>query len=223
MLVAVIERGTFGGTCVNTGCIPTKTLVAGAYAAHMARCAADFRVRLEGSVRVDMPRVKARKDEISESSRRGVEQSLRTLKNCTVYRGHARFIAPHDVQVGEPSFGTAARPPTLMKIRSALRCPNFQGKELRRDQPVRSRALKFAVTLVIEEDWRRPLLRSENRRSWTRTVRWRLSEDRPPGEHIASSLSYSYARAIGLRFQGLVRSKRGGKHICADCRAVGSS
>jgi pyruvate/2-oxoglutarate dehydrogenase complex dihydrolipoamide dehydrogenase (E3) component len=58
MKVAVIERGAFGGTCVNTGCIPTKTLVASAYAAHMARRAADFAVSLEGSVRIDMPRVK---------------------------------------------------------------------------------------------------------------------------------------------------------------------
>jgi pyruvate/2-oxoglutarate dehydrogenase complex dihydrolipoamide dehydrogenase (E3) component len=96
MTVALIERGAFGGTCVNTGCVSTKTLVASGYAAHMARRAADFRLSVEGSVGVDVPRVKARQDEISESSRNGVEQSLRTLKNCTVYRGHARFIAPHD-------------------------------------------------------------------------------------------------------------------------------
>jgi pyruvate/2-oxoglutarate dehydrogenase complex dihydrolipoamide dehydrogenase (E3) component len=101
MTVAVIERGAFGGTCVNTGCIPTKTLIASAYAAHMARRAADFGAILEGSVRVDMPRVKARKDEISERSRAGVEQSLRTLDKCMVYQGHARFVGPHEVQVGE--------------------------------------------------------------------------------------------------------------------------
>jgi pyruvate/2-oxoglutarate dehydrogenase complex dihydrolipoamide dehydrogenase (E3) component len=99
--VAVIERGAFGGTCVNTGCIPTKTLIASAYAAHMARRAADFGMNLEGSVRVDMPRVKARKDAISGRSRQGVEQSLRTLENCTVYQGHARFLAPYEVQVNE--------------------------------------------------------------------------------------------------------------------------
>ncbi|MGC2199320.1 MAG: FAD-containing oxidoreductase [Stellaceae bacterium] len=101
MTVAVIERGAFGGTCVNTGCIPTKTLVASAYAAHLARRAADFGVSVEGAVRVDMPRVKARKDQISERSRRGVEDSLRTLDRCIVYQGHARFIAPYEVQVGE--------------------------------------------------------------------------------------------------------------------------
>jgi pyruvate/2-oxoglutarate dehydrogenase complex dihydrolipoamide dehydrogenase (E3) component len=101
MTVAVIERGAFGGTCVNTGCIPTKTLIANAYAAHMVRRAADFGVILEGAVRVDMPRVKARKDEISGRSRRGVEQSLRSLQKCTVYQGHARFVAPHEVKVGD--------------------------------------------------------------------------------------------------------------------------
>src|SRR5438270_12693861 len=101
MTVAVIERGAFGGTCVNTGCIPTKTLVASAYAAHMVRRAGEFGVGLAGSVHVDMPRVKARKDRISEQSRLGVEQSLRTLANCTVYQGQGRFVAPKEIQVGD--------------------------------------------------------------------------------------------------------------------------
>jgi pyruvate/2-oxoglutarate dehydrogenase complex dihydrolipoamide dehydrogenase (E3) component len=101
MTVAIIERGAFGGTCVNTGCIPTKTLVASAYAAHMLRRAGEFGIGLEGPVHVDMPRVKGRKDRISEQSRVGVEQSLRTLSNCTVYQGHGRFVAPHEVQVGD--------------------------------------------------------------------------------------------------------------------------
>jgi pyruvate/2-oxoglutarate dehydrogenase complex dihydrolipoamide dehydrogenase (E3) component len=99
--VAVIERGAFGGTCVNTGCIPTKTLIASAHAAHAARRAADFGVVLEAPVRVDMPRVKARKDAISGQSRIAVERGLRTLENCTVYQGHGRFVAPHEVEVGE--------------------------------------------------------------------------------------------------------------------------
>jgi pyruvate/2-oxoglutarate dehydrogenase complex dihydrolipoamide dehydrogenase (E3) component len=101
MTVAVIERGVFGGTCVNTGCIPTKTLVASAYAANMARRAGEFGVGLEGPVHVDMPRVKARKDRISGQSRVGVEQSLRSLANCTVYQGHGCFVAPHEVQVDD--------------------------------------------------------------------------------------------------------------------------
>ena len=71
MTVAIIERGVFGGTCVNTGCIPTKTLVASAYAAHMVRRAGEFGIGLEGSVHIDMPRVKARKDRISGQSRAG--------------------------------------------------------------------------------------------------------------------------------------------------------
>src|SRR5712671_828913 len=76
MKVAIVERKLFGGTCVNTGCIPTKTLVASAYAARMARRAADFGVDIDG-VRVDMRRVKARKDAISGQSRMGVETSLK--------------------------------------------------------------------------------------------------------------------------------------------------
>jgi len=100
MSVAVIERKAFGGTCVNTGCIPTKTLIASAYTAHIARRAADFGVVVNGSVCVDMARVKARKDAISGQSRSGVEQSLRTLDKCVVYQGHARFCGPRQVEVG---------------------------------------------------------------------------------------------------------------------------
>ena len=101
MKIAVIERKSFGGTCVNTGCIPTKTMVASAYAARMARRAADFGVRLQGEVGVDMKAVKARKDAISGKSRTGVEQWMRGLKSCTVYTDHARFCSPREVVVGE--------------------------------------------------------------------------------------------------------------------------
>ncbi len=100
MKVAVIERKAFGGTCVNTGCIPTKTMVASAYAAKMARRAGDFGVRLQGDVTVDMKAVKARKDAISGQSRTGVEQWLKGLKSCTVYEGHARFLSAREVAVG---------------------------------------------------------------------------------------------------------------------------
>src|SRR5258705_6764546 len=71
--VAIIERKRFGGTCVNNGCIPTKTLVASAYAAHLARRAAEYGVMIEGPVRVDMKRVKARMDEIAGLASRSVE------------------------------------------------------------------------------------------------------------------------------------------------------
>ena len=99
MHVAIIERGRFGGTCVNTGCTPTKTLVASAYAAHMARRGADFGFSA-GDVKVDMKRVKARKDDVVGLSNRGVERSLKSLENCQVYEAHARFVSPHEVQVG---------------------------------------------------------------------------------------------------------------------------
>jgi len=75
MSIAIVERHLFGGTCVNTGCIPTKAMVASAYAAHMARRAADFGVVVDGGVSVDMKRVKSRKDAISERSRVGVEKN----------------------------------------------------------------------------------------------------------------------------------------------------
>src|SRR5215467_7298868 len=100
MKVAIIERKLFGGTCVNTGCIPTKTLVASAYAARMARRGADFGVTLGGSVGIDMKQVKARKDAVSGKSRTGVESMLKSTENCTVYEGHARFESPSDVSVG---------------------------------------------------------------------------------------------------------------------------
>src|SRR5881296_4021178 len=101
MAVAIIERHKFGGTCVNTGCIPTKTLVASAYAAHVARRGAEYGFVVNGDVRVDMKRVKARKDEVSGRSNRGVEEWLRGLKNCTVIQGHARFGSSRTVVVND--------------------------------------------------------------------------------------------------------------------------
>jgi pyruvate/2-oxoglutarate dehydrogenase complex dihydrolipoamide dehydrogenase (E3) component len=99
MTVAIIERHKFGGTCVNTGCIPTKTLVASAYATHLARRGAEFGFVVHGDVRADMKRVKARKVEISGRSNRGVEEWLRGLRNCSVIQGHARFESPRTVVV----------------------------------------------------------------------------------------------------------------------------
>jgi len=99
MQVAIVERKLFGGTCVNTGCIPTKTMVASAYAAQMVRRAAEFGIDTAG-LSVDMKRVKARKDAVSGKSRTGVEIWLKGMQNCTVYEGHARFEAPHEVSAG---------------------------------------------------------------------------------------------------------------------------
>jgi pyruvate/2-oxoglutarate dehydrogenase complex dihydrolipoamide dehydrogenase (E3) component len=100
MSVAIVERGRFGGTCVNTGCIPTKAMVASAYAAHISRRSADFGVIVEGEVRVNLTTVYSRKNAIAERSRAGVERSLRGLPRCDVYTGHARLKTAREVEVG---------------------------------------------------------------------------------------------------------------------------
>src|SRR6476660_5162986 len=87
--VAIIERGRFGGTCVNTGCIPTKTLVASAYAAYLARRSADYGVVVQESVGVDMKRVKARKDAVAGNASEGVERWLESTPGVSVIKGHA--------------------------------------------------------------------------------------------------------------------------------------
>ena len=99
MKVAVVERHKFGGTCVNDGCTPTKAMVASAYAAHIARRALHYGVLVAGEPRVDMQRVKARKDAIVGKSSRNVEQWMDGLKDATVFRGHARFAGKNSVRV----------------------------------------------------------------------------------------------------------------------------
>lgn len=101
MKVAVIERHKFGGTCVNTGCIPTKTLVASARTAYVARRAAEYGVVVAGDITVDMKQVKARKDAVSGRSNQGIEKWLKGLEAATVYQGHARFEAANIVGVGD--------------------------------------------------------------------------------------------------------------------------
>ncbi len=100
MKVALVERKLFGGTCVNTGCTPTKALVASAQAAHIARRAADYGVAVGGSVAVDMKAVKARVDAIVLRSRGNIQDWLRGMERCTVYDGHARFESAREVRVG---------------------------------------------------------------------------------------------------------------------------
>jgi pyruvate/2-oxoglutarate dehydrogenase complex dihydrolipoamide dehydrogenase (E3) component len=101
MTVALVERKLVGGTCVNTGCMPTKTLVASAYAAHVARRAAEYGVVLDAAVRVDMARVKARADSVTANARGGLEKWLGSLPRCTLVLGHARFEGPDRVRVGD--------------------------------------------------------------------------------------------------------------------------
>ena len=99
--VAVIERNRFGGTCVNNGCIPTKALVASARAAYIAQHASDFGVLIDCAIRVDMKKVKARKDAFVNQSSEGVKKWMEGLSNAVVFYGHARFEDAHSVRVGD--------------------------------------------------------------------------------------------------------------------------
>ncbi|MCI0618908.1 FAD-containing oxidoreductase, partial [bacterium] len=99
--VAVLERKRFGGTCVNNGCIPSKTLIASARAAYVARRATDYGVTIDSPINVDMKKVKARKDEIVKESTEGVQKWMEGLQNCTVFHGHGRFESSHTVRVGD--------------------------------------------------------------------------------------------------------------------------
>ncbi len=99
--VAIIERHAFGGTCVNTGCMPTKAMVASARAAHMARRAADFGVMIDGAITVDMKRVRARKQGVIDHATESLEKWLRSTPNCTVIKGAARFESANEISVGD--------------------------------------------------------------------------------------------------------------------------
>ncbi|RWO52449.1 FAD-containing oxidoreductase [Mesorhizobium sp.] len=101
MSVALIERKLVGGTCVNTGCMPTKAMVASAYAAHLARRAADYGVTVSGPVGVDYKAIKARKDKVSNDARGNLESWIAGMDKCTLFRGHARFETADTVRVGD--------------------------------------------------------------------------------------------------------------------------
>jgi pyruvate/2-oxoglutarate dehydrogenase complex dihydrolipoamide dehydrogenase (E3) component len=101
MKVAVIERHLVGGTCVNTGCKPTKTLVASAYAAHTARRGAEYGFAIQGSVEIDMPAVAARARKVILDARTGNETWLAGMTNVEFVQGHAHFVASHTIAVGE--------------------------------------------------------------------------------------------------------------------------
>ncbi len=96
---AIIERKLVGGTCVNVGCTPTKTLVGSARIAYLAQQAGNFGISIGGDIAVDMKRVKARKDEIAGASNQGVTDWLEGMDNAELIRGHARFVAAHSIEV----------------------------------------------------------------------------------------------------------------------------
>lgn len=124
--VAVVERHLFGGTCVNTGCTPTKAMVASAHAAHLARRGGDFGVTA-GPVKVDMRAVKARKEVIVAPSRTGVEKSLREEKNCTVFTGTAAFASPTTMRVGD---ATLEAPKIFLNVGARPAVPKMPGVDL---------------------------------------------------------------------------------------------
>ncbi len=124
MKVALVERALFGGTCVNTGCTPTKTLIASAYAAHLARRAGDYGVVIPGAVTVDMARVKARADAVVARSRGSVEGWLRSMPGCTVLRGHAVFTAATQVRVGDD---VLAAPRIFINVGGRASVPRLPG------------------------------------------------------------------------------------------------
>jgi pyruvate/2-oxoglutarate dehydrogenase complex dihydrolipoamide dehydrogenase (E3) component len=101
MTVAFIERKLVGGTCVNTGCTPTKTMVASAYAARLAARGAEYGVLLPGPPRIDMPTVNKRVTSIVDAARTGLEESITGMRGCTLIRGHARFVSAHELRVAE--------------------------------------------------------------------------------------------------------------------------
>src|ERR1041385_8870593 len=98
---AIIERRRIGGTCVNNGCIPTKTLIASARAAYVARRGADFGVTIGSPIKLDMPAVKKRKDEVVRASTEGLTKWLGKTSGLSYIEGHARFESPRSVRVGE--------------------------------------------------------------------------------------------------------------------------
>jgi pyruvate/2-oxoglutarate dehydrogenase complex dihydrolipoamide dehydrogenase (E3) component len=140
MKVAIIERKRFGGTCVNNGCIPTKTLVASAHAAYIARRAGDYGVVIESSIAVDMRKVKERKDAVVRGSNEGLTKWLKSTENLTVYEGHARFEAPHRVRIGDELLkgdkifinvgGRASTPPARPRPGELLEQLNDDGRGL---------------------------------------------------------------------------------------------
>lgn len=123
MSVALIERHLFGGTCVNTGCLPTMTLIASAYAAHLSRRGADYGVMHDAPLRIEMARVKARSVAVSANARPGGERSLRGMEGCVVINGHASF------------FGTGYRPRRRRNPERAAHFINVGGRAVEPDLP----------------------------------------------------------------------------------------
>lgn len=124
MQVALVERHLFGGTCVNTGCMPTKALVASAYAAHLARRGADFGVMLDAPPRIDMQRVAARAGTVSSNARGNIEKWLSGMTGLAVLPGHARFETKDRLRVGEE---TIRAPRIFLNVGGRAAIPDMPG------------------------------------------------------------------------------------------------
>ena len=124
MQVAIIERKLFGGTCVNTGCTPTKTLIASAAAIHTTRRGGDYGFSADLPVNVDMKRVKARADHVSGTSRNNIEKWLGGMSGCTVFRGSARFSDPKTVAVNGEEL---TAPLVFINVGGRARVPDMPG------------------------------------------------------------------------------------------------
>ncbi|MBD8065037.1 FAD-containing oxidoreductase [Devosia sp. PTR5] len=122
--VVLIERHLLGGTCVNTGCTPTKAMVASAHVAHMARRADDYGVSVDGLVSVDMRRVRVRKDHIVEASRDGLKSWLEGTDGVDLLFGHARFVSDHEIAVGERRL---TAPKIFINVGGRARIPDLPG------------------------------------------------------------------------------------------------
>ena len=124
MKVAVIERHLVGGTCVNVGCIPTKTLVGSARVAYLARQAGEFGIDIQGPINVDMAKVKARKDDIAGASNAGVTSWLEGMENVDLIRGHARFVDAHTIEVNGSRIGADR---FFLDVGARARVPDWEG------------------------------------------------------------------------------------------------
>ena len=144
MTVALVERDLVGGTCVNTGCMPTKALVASAYAAHLARRAADFGVTIGGAVSVDMKAVAARAHKVTADARGRNEAWLQSMALLSFIRGHARFEAPDLLRVGEERL-TAPR--IFLNVGGRAAIPDMPGVD---DVPVLTNTSIVALDTLPE-------------------------------------------------------------------------
>ncbi|MEO9229732.1 MAG: FAD-containing oxidoreductase [Devosia sp.] len=124
MQVVLVERHLVGGTCVNTGCMPTKALVACARVVHQVRRAADYGVLLGGDIGIDMPRIMARAHQVTENARQGLESWLDGMDHLTLLRGHARFDGPHTLRVGDE---TLTAPQIFLNVGGRARIPEMPG------------------------------------------------------------------------------------------------